>query len=116
MLPSAHRLRRSREIARVQRSRIRRRGALFTIRLWDRRDDDPTRFAIHVSRRVSRKATERNRIARVVRSLVSEMLPAVRPGADVLIVPHGVFSAYRERRALGADLRTLFSHTNLLRP
>ena len=110
MLPRPRRLHRARDIARVRRARSVVRGDLVTLRARSRRDNEPTRFGVIVSRRVSRKATERNTVLRRIRAFLTEVLPTVRDGYDVLIVAHGDHRDYtweRIRRDLAASLQRL---------
>lgn len=84
MLPQAHRLRRSDEIRQVRRQGKRWQHPLLT--LFARHTaQQPSRFAISVSRRVG-NAVVRNRCKRRVREVVRQQLPQIDCGWDCLFV------------------------------
>ncbi len=88
MLPQHQRLRREKDIARVRRARPISRGKLMSVRRYNRGDADPSRFAVVVGKRVSKKAVDRNRVARVIRAALFEIIPSVLNGSDFLAVAH----------------------------
>lgn len=45
-----------------------------------------TRFGIVVSTKVSKKATDRNRVKRIIRETIRELISEVKSGFDVVIV------------------------------
>jgi ribonuclease P protein component len=45
-----------------------------------------TRFGISISKKISKKATLRNRIKRQIASLLKSDLPAIKKGKDVLLI------------------------------
>lgn len=49
-------------------------------------DTPPPRFAFVAGVKVSKKAVERNRVKRLLRESVQHLLPALKPGQDVVIV------------------------------
>ncbi len=49
-------------------------------------DLDDSRFGFVVSQKVSKKATVRNKIKRVLRKIIEQYLPLIKKGNDVLIV------------------------------
>lgn len=112
MLPKQHRLRRTREISRLYRSRHRARGDLFVLRYAVRGDNTPSRFAFVVSRRVSKKAVERNRLTRQARGCIARTLPQLRQGVDVLVIAEKSFSAY-DRGAVCKELHRLLGVARL---
>lgn len=88
MLPQRQRLRREKDIARVRRMRPISRGALMSVRKYSRGDNDPSRFAVVAGKRVSKKAVDRNRVARLIRAALFEVTPSVPDGNDILAVAH----------------------------
>lgn len=115
MLPRRHRLRRHRDVTRASRARTSAHGSFFTARSYGRRDEAPSRFAFVVSRKVSKNATERNRIARQARSIVAAALPRILPGHDVVIIARSPFPPY-DREAATAELSHLFQRLHLSSP
>jgi ribonuclease P protein component len=112
MLPRRHRLRRHRDVVRATRARASAHGSFFTVRSYGRGDDAPTRFAFVVSRKVSKNATQRNRIARQARSIVAEALPNMVLGHDVVLIARSPFPPY-DRTTATEELKHLFQRLHL---
>ncbi len=112
MLPRRHRLRRHRDVVRASRARASAHGSFFTARSYERRDEAPSRFAFVVSRKVSKNATERNRIARQARSIVAAALPHIVPGHDIVVIARSPFPPY-DRKTAVEELRRLFQRLHL---
>ena len=84
MLSSPHRLAKDRDIKRVL---VRGRSffsPLFRIRLLAN-GTGPSRFAIVVSSKVSKKATVRNTVRRRLTEIIRLNLAAIKPGYDVMV-------------------------------
>lgn len=105
MLPNENRLRHRQDFNAVYRSGIRRRGAHITLRGLKRSPGEPeantsegdvppvagnspkpTRFGLSVSQKVSKKAVIRNRVKRLIRAAIRELLPRMSPSWDFVIV------------------------------
>ncbi|MDX1689187.1 MAG: ribonuclease P protein component [Candidatus Promineifilaceae bacterium] len=84
MLPERYRLRRNADIRRVHREGRRWRHPLLIL-FVSANNQDASRFAISVSRRVG-KAVVRNRCRRRVREIIRRRLADVEPGWDCLLV------------------------------
>lgn len=84
MLPERHRLRRNADIRRVHREGRRWHHPLLIL-FVGANNQDASRFAISVSRRIG-KAVVRNRCRRRVRELIRRRLADVEPGWDCLLV------------------------------
>ena len=84
MLASDYRLKKPRDIARVfKRGRFANAGALSI--KYDRNGLDVSRLVIVVSKKVSKKATVRNRIRRRVSGILEERWQTVQTGYDIVI-------------------------------
>jgi ribonuclease P protein component len=60
------------------------------------------RFGCIISKKVSAKATDRNRIRRQLISIIEELLPQIKPGYDILfIVQPGIVSILRQELRQG---------------
>lgn len=72
-----------------------------------------TRFGIVVPNKLLKQATARNRKKRQIRAAIQHLLPAVRPGHDVVVSPQApaVQASYG---TLCEDLSTLFRQARLL--
>ncbi|GMR19284.1 MAG: hypothetical protein BMS9Abin34_416 [Patescibacteria group bacterium] len=100
MLPKENRLSSSFDFQRIR--RLGRRGespffSFFVLREYDR--IRPPRFGFVVSAKVSKRATKRNRIRRVLQDEVGRALPRIQPGVS------GVF--WMKARALQSDPQEL---------
>jgi ribonuclease P protein component len=71
-------------LAAAQGSKAARRA--FVLEARERRDDGPPRFGFTVTKRVARKAVERNRIRRRLREAVRLDAEDARPGHDYVLV------------------------------
>ncbi len=81
--PALDRLRDSATIASVLAARTQRAGEFVVLCAIDRRDDQPSRFAVVASRRVG-TAVARNRAKRVLREAARGV--AFRPGLDLVLI------------------------------
>lgn len=97
-LPKAHRLKHWRDFQAVYQKGIRRYGRYLTLRGLPQRthnvdaptrretlqspnqDKPPTRIGISISQKVSKKAVVRNRIKRLLRVALRQLLPQLSPG------------------------------------
>ena len=100
-LPPTARLRRAADFAALRQGTGRWQGRHFALR-WRTTPDPPARLGLAVSRKVSKRAVQRNRIKRNIR----ESFRATRddlPGVDVLVIAR-VSAAGADNPALRADL------------
>jgi len=85
MLPKENRLTKTKNFKRVwQKGK-----GLFKKELgvkWVKNDLDVSRFAIIVSLKISKKATQRNKVKRRLREIVWKNLNRIREGCDVIII------------------------------
>lgn len=111
MLPDRHRLRRNADIRRVHREGRRWRHPLLIL-FAGPNNQDVSRFAISVSRRIG-KAVVRNRCRRRVREIIRRRLADVEPGWDCLLVarPDLPAAAFDE---IEAALEQLFRRAGIL--
>lgn len=84
MLASAHRLRKSSDIARVYRHGRRSGSAHLLFRANPNRVKE-TRFAVVVGKKVDKRAVVRNRCRRQVQEALRALVPDVKPGFDILV-------------------------------
>jgi ribonuclease P protein component len=96
MLPREHRLKRSRDFARVRRHGRSSSGALAALYVLPTRSDD-LRIGFSVSKRVG-KAAIRNRVKRLFREAARHELPRVRRGQDLVFIarPPSAGASYRD--------------------
>ncbi len=113
MLAKKNRLRRSSDLARVQRSRAVFRNQRLTLKVFFRRDDQPPRIAVVVGRNVSRRAVDRNRVARWLREVVREELPRLVVGVDLRVAATVPFAGYSFQQC-SVDIRELFMRARVL--
>lgn len=91
MLPQRHRLRDRAVFQKLYRSGKRYRGLRLTLiclpRVMPTRNGElPGRWAFAISKKVSRRAVDRNRIRRRLRECVRQMLPDLHSGWDTLAI------------------------------
>lgn len=101
-LPKQHRLRSHPSFSRVHRLGRRKSGRCLAVKALLAQpaavSPPPTQFGIAVSRKVSKKAVERNRIRRQIQAALITLSPRLVEGAQVVISvrPVGVECQYRE--------------------
>lgn len=94
MLPRSKRLRRESDIMAVFRKGWRRRGALMTVH---GRQSEAFRATVVVGKKVSKKAVERNRLKRKIRTIIQYNEPGA--SIDIVVVPN--------QKALSAEYHIL---------
>ena len=57
----------------------------FTFTSFDRKDKEPSRFGIVVSKKVAMKATKRNKIKRQIRDVLRKNITGMKNGFDFVI-------------------------------
>jgi ribonuclease P protein component len=58
----------------------------FGILVRDRKDNNPSKFGIIVSTKISKKAVDRNRIKRMLREAIKESLDKIEDGKDIVVL------------------------------
>ena len=85
MLKKINRLQKEKDIEKVlRRGKAEKEGLLVLKRL--KSDTEKTRFGFLISKKVSKKAIERNKIKRRLRELVKDNLQELRQGTDNLLI------------------------------
>lgn len=118
MLPPANRLRQSRDFTTVYQGGVRRSSRYLALRALPARNasgsnSQPTRIGIVVSQKVSKRAVERNRIKRQIRSACRQLLPSLLPGwSVVLVVRHSALEC--EYREILRELKQLLAEAEVL--
>lgn len=113
MLPSPHRLSRAGEIEGVFRRGRRAQGACLFIKALAN-GGEHTRYAVVVSRKVSKRAVVRNRLRRIIREELRLLLPSSAPGFDVVITL--LPGAREETCNIRSEVRTLLGRLSVTRP
>lgn len=85
MLPKTNRLQKEKDIEKVFKEGKGSKEDFLVLKVIKNNLKNP-RFGFIVSKKVSNKATIRNRIKRQLRSLIQENLKSVNPGQDILIL------------------------------
>jgi ribonuclease P protein component len=86
MLPKKHRLVKACDFNIIKKKGRRYNANYYGLIVYERGDTNPSRFAFIVSKKISPKAVNRNKIKRFLRSLVSDLVKKVKPGYDVLFL------------------------------
>jgi len=110
MLPSPHRLRKTKDFQGVfaQGRGVREDGLFFKTRATK---TATTRLGIVVSKKVAKKAVDRNRIRRVLTEAIRHQIDEVKQGLDGVIV---VLPGFQERDT-GPTLQRLFKKAAILK-
>lgn len=88
MLPRAYRVSKEQDFKQLYRGRQVLRSPLFSIRMRHNQLGNP-RFGFVISKKVAKKATDRNRLKRWLRASVATQLPLYKTkSVDVLIMAH----------------------------
>lgn len=91
MLPPQNRLTKKADFERVRQNGRFISSKLFSVSLLDRKDKNESRFGFIVSKKISTKSHDRNRVKRILREIVRKNLDSVKPGMDfVIIVKSGI--------------------------
>jgi len=85
MLPQNNRLKKKKDFERVFKKGRGFKEDFLTLKTA-KNDLDNSRFGFVVSQKVSKKATVRNKIKRMLRKIIEENLQVIKKGNDVLIV------------------------------
>ncbi|MDD5110284.1 MAG: ribonuclease P protein component [Patescibacteria group bacterium] len=107
MLSKMHRISRPGELSAVHRKGGRSGGQAIAVSVLRTRRP-VSRFAFVVSNRVSKRATQRNRLRRQLRGAVHDWLPQIAPGCDIVVTVragHPVIPTAQLRAALAQALR-----------
>lgn len=93
MLPRRFRLRQHRAFPQIYSHGKRRSGSWMGITYLPRRntgsDSVPSQLAVVVSKKVSRKAVQRNRVKRRIRAALRPLIPQIQPGYWIVISARG---------------------------
>ena len=88
MLPSRHRLPLRFERRRLEQSGVSHAVPELTIITLERKTPTlPSRFSVLVSKKISPKAVDRNRLRRVILNQILTLLPHLKRGYDTLLLP-----------------------------
>ncbi len=118
MLPPANRLRQSRDFTTIYQGGVRRSARSLALRALQTRgasgaSRQPTRIGVVVSQKVSKRAVDRNRIKRQIRSACRQLLPSLVPGwSVVLVVRHSALQC--EYREILRELKQLLAEAEVL--
>jgi len=112
-LPKSLRLKHWQDFQTVYQQGRRYRHNNLLMRVLGDRQLPSSRFGITVSQKVSKKATDRNRLKRQIRAAINHLKPQIQPGFDVVIIvlPQGIGCNYE--RFL-RELEQLFSQAGII--
>lgn len=112
MLSAQNRLRKEKDFERVFKKGEKTKGDSLFLR-FARNNLSQSRFGIVVSKKVSLKATERNRIKRKIGEDIREILPRVKKGWDVVVLVAPSFLSQKEELRQTA-IEDIFKKAKLL--
>jgi len=94
MLKRANRLHLERDIARVRTKGASKRGQLFNLRYFIVSAGESSRVAFVVSKKISKKAVERNKVARWSREVIQKLLPSFMVPVDIILSAQQPYAKY----------------------
>ena len=86
MLPSKYRLKGKVNFARAEIDGKLFQSKSFGLEVFERKDNDSSRFGFIISTRISKKAVIRNKIKRIISSLLSQKIKSINKGLDVVFL------------------------------
>ena len=113
MLSSKYRLKRKKDFERVyKKGRVNREN--FLLLRFVPNDLGNTRFGVVVSKKVAKKANERNAIKRRIREVIKEILPEIKNDLDVVIIGLSGIKKETDFQEIKRSIRKLFFKANIL--
>ncbi len=86
MLNSRNRLKKKINFARIEIDGSMHQSKSFGLGIYDRKDNEPSRFGFIISTKISKKAVIRNRIKRIIADVIRRNLDKLKSGHDVLFL------------------------------
>lgn len=86
MLNSKNRLKKKINFARIEIDGAMHQSKSFGMGIYDRKDDDPSRFGFIISTKISKLAVVRNKIKRIMSEVIRKNLKKIKNGYDVLFL------------------------------
>lgn len=86
MLASKNRLKKKINFARIEIDGKMIQSKSFGMGIYNRKDDDPTRFGFIISTKISKKAVVRNKIKRIMAEVIRKNIINLKNGYDVLFL------------------------------
>ena len=86
MLNSKNRLKKKINFARIEIDGVMYQSKSFGMGIYDRKDDEESRFGFIISTKISKKAVVRNRIKRIMSEVIRKNLDKIKSGYDVLFL------------------------------
>ena len=86
MLAAVNTLTKQKDYEKVEKEGTLYQSANFGVCILDREDDDHTRFGFVISKKISKLATQRNRIKRAFRDAFRYNLNRIKKGYDVVVL------------------------------
>lgn len=86
MLSSKNRLKKKINFARIEIDGAMHQSKSFGMGIYDRKDDDPSRFGFIISTKISKLAVVRNKIKRIMSEVIRKNLEKIKNGHDVLFL------------------------------
>jgi ribonuclease P protein component len=116
MLPKENRLSQRGDFSKVYKNGFYSQKENITVKFL-KNNSAKLRIGFSVGKNFSKLATKRNRVRRILREGVQEILPELKTGLDMIIIlqPNKKFSNILEINSVRNSLRYIFSKTNLFK-
>jgi len=111
MLPKTNRLKKKKDIDSVFKKGKATREELFNLR-WALNGLKQSRFAVVISKKISKKAVTRNKIRRIIAGAIQEKLPEIKKNVDAVLL---TFSGVEKKDAgeIKKTLDAIFKKTKI---
>lgn len=86
MLPRENRIVRKEGFDRIKKEGFSIKNHFFITLFLPRNDSRPSRFGFIVSSKISKKAVDRNRVKRLFRTVISNLISDIREGYDIIFI------------------------------
>ena len=113
MLPKKNRLKKKKDFARVYRQGELIKGNFLIVKIIDNQLDY-SRFGIVVSKKVSKKATVRNKAKRRLREAIRSVITEIKGGFDIIVIALEIIQE-KDFWQIKEELKKIFLRANLFR-
>jgi ribonuclease P protein component len=114
MLPKENRLSGKNNFEKVKKDGLVYQSETFAIIVLERQDGGVSRVGFIVSNKISKKATDRNKVKRNLRNIISPQLKNIKPNFDLIFLAKRAI-IYKNHDQLNIEVGKMLKKTNLLK-
>ena len=112
MLSKKYRLKKA-DIEMLKKSGLRIKSKNFSLLVTESKTDLPTRFAFVISSKVSKLATKRNKIKRMISSSIEKIYKQLKPGMSILFLVRKEIGS-TDQDTINAEVLRVFQYNKLI--